>query len=257
MKTKTVLTPYFLDKHLPGLEELKDWDWVLNRETLPESTVMDRMSVLHASLADAVEEICLADELPVSIAGDCCTAIPMLAGLRRAVLNPLLIWFDAHGDFNTMESSPSGFLGGMPLAMLVGKGEQTLLEALDLDPIEEERVILTDGRDLDPGESILVGRSAVTHLQKTQELMDYSFSDQPLWIHFDTDILNLEDVPAQNYPAPDGIRMDELSEVFQYLANTGLICGISLSSWAPDLPGAEKSQLNSLKLLEVLKQKDN
>ena len=257
MKTKTVLTPYFLDKHLPGLEELKDWDWVLNRETLPESTVMDRMSVLHASLADAVEEICLAGELPVSIAGDCCTAIPMLAGLRRAVLNPLLIWFDAHGDFNTMESSPSGFLGGMPLAMLVGKGEQTLLEALDLDPIEEERVILTDGRDLDPGESILVSRSAVTHLQKTQELMDYSFSDQPLWIHFDTDILNLEDVPAQNYPAPDGIRMDELSEVFQFLANTGLICGISLSSWAPDLPGAEKSKLNSLKLLEVLKQKEN
>jgi len=252
MKTNTVLTPYFLDKLLPGLEGLKEWDWILNREPLPESTVMERMSVLHGSLANAVEEICVAGEIPVSIAGDCCAAIAMLAGLRRAVLNPLLIWFDAHGDFNTMETSPSGFLGGMPLAMLVGRGDQTFLEALDLDPIEEERVILTDGRDLDPGERELVSRSSVTHLQNTLELMDYSFSDQPLWVHFDTDILDPEDVPAQNYPAPGGIRADELKEVFKYLANTGLICGISLSSWAPDLPGAEQSKEVSLTLLKEL-----
>jgi len=253
MKTKTVLTPYFLDKLLPGLEELKEWDWILNREPLPDSPVIERMSVIHGSLANAVEEICVAGETPVSIAGDCCTAIAMLAGLRRAVLNPLLIWFDAHGDFNTWETSPSGFLGGMPLAMLVGRGEQTLLEALDLDPIEEERIILTDGRDLDLSESELVARSSVTHLQNTLELMDYSFSDQPLWIHFDTDILDPADVPAQNYPAPDGIRKEELKEVFQYLSSTGLICGISLSSWAPDLPGAEKSREVCLALLEVLK----
>jgi len=253
MNTKTVLTPYFLDKLLPGLEELKDWDWILNREPLPESTVVERMSVLHGSLANAVEEICVAGEIPVSIAGDCCTAIPMLAGLRRAVLNPLLIWFDAHGDFNTMETSPSGFLGGMPLAMLVGRGEQTFLEALDLDPIEEDRVILTDGRDLDPSESELVARSAVTHLKNPLDLMDYTFSDQHLWVHFDTDILDPEDVPAQNYPAPDGIRAEDLREVFQYLASTGLLCGISLSSWAPDLPEAEQSRDVCLELLEVLK----
>ena len=253
MKTKTVLTPYFLDTPLPGLEDIKQWDWIINSEQLPEATVMERMSVLHQSLAKAVEEICVEGKMPVSIAGDCCAAIAMLAGLRRAVLNPLLIWFDAHGDFNTWDTSPSGFLGGMPLAMLVGRGEQTLLEALDLDPIEEERVILTDGRDLDPGESLLVARSSVTHLQNPLELMEYSFSDHPLWIHFDTDVLDPEDVPAQNYPAPGGIRKEQLREVFQYLANTGLICGISLSSWAPDLPGAEKSKAVCLELLEVLK----
>jgi arginase len=254
MITKTILTPYFLDKRVPGLEGLKEWDWFLNREPLPESTVIERMSVLHGSLANAVEEICVAGEIPVSIAGDCCAAIAMLAGLRRAVLNPLLIWFDAHGDFNTMETSPSGFLGGMPLAMLVGRGEQAFLEALDLDPIEEERVILTDGRDLDPSESELVTRSSVTHLRNPMDLMDYSFSDQPLWIHFDTDILDPKDVPAQNYPAPGGIRKDDLRKVFQYLAKTGLVCGISLSSWAPDLPEAEQSRDVCLALLEVLKQ---
>ncbi len=252
MKSKTVLTPYFLNTFLPGLEALKEWDWILNREPLSESAVLDQMMILHSSLAGAVEEICVAGEIPVSIAGDCCAAIGMLAGLRRAVINPLLIWFDAHGDFNTWETSPSGFLGGMPLAMLVGKGEQTLLESLDLDPMEEERVILTDGRDLDPGESELVSRSAVTHLKDPLELLDYSFSDQPLWIHFDTDILDPEDVPAQNYPATGGIRKDELKEVFKYLAKTGLIGAVSLSSWAPNLPGAEQSRDVSLELLEIL-----
>ncbi len=254
MKTKTILTPYFLDTLLPGLETLKEWDWVINREKLPESTLMDRMSVLHTFLANSVEEISAEGALPVSIAGDCCTAIPVLTGLRRAGINPLLIWFDAHGDFNTLETSPSGFLGGMPLAMLVGRGDQTFLENLDLDPIAEERVILTDARDLDPGESELVAQSSVTHLRDPLGLLDYSFFEHPLWIHFDTDVLDPEDVPAQNYPAPGGIRKEGLREVFQYLRGTGLIKAISLSSWAPDLPGAEQSEAVCLELLEVLKE---
>ena len=253
MKTKTILTPYFLDALLPGLEELKEWDWILNREKLPESTTIEKLSIIHKALAAAVEEISGGGDLPISIAGDCCTALAVLAGLRRTGKNPVLIWFDAHGDFNTWETSPSGFLRGMPLAILVGKGEQSLLEALDLEPIEEGRVILTDGRDLDPGEKELVDRSSITHLRDPRDLLEYSFSEHSMWIHFDTDILDPEDVPAQNYPAPGGIRKDALQEIFQYLAGTGNICAISLSSWAPDLPGAEISKTVSLELLEVLK----
>ncbi len=252
MNPKNILTPYFLDTPLPGLEALKDWDWITNRVKLPESSVLTRMSVLHNSLAGFVKEVSLGGNLPVSIAGDCCAAVGMLAGLRQAGINPVLIWFDAHGDFNTWETSPSGFLGGMPLAMLAGLGEQTLLEALDLYPMEQERIILTDGRDLDPGEDELVANSLVTHLRNPLDLLDYSFPDQPLWVHFDTDILDPEHVPAQNYPAPGGIHEEELGIIFQYLADTGLISGISLSSWAPDLPGAEQSTTVSMELLKIL-----
>jgi len=252
MKSKIILTPYFLDAHLPGLEVLKKWDWIINREPLPEDTVMTRMSILHAALAEAVAKISLAGDMPVSIAGDCCTTIAMLAGLRRSGINPLLIWFDAHGDFNTWDTSPSGFLGGMPLAMLVGRGEQILLEAWDVGPLAEERIILTDGRDLDPGERELVEKSLLTHLEDTRELMDITMPDQPLWIHFDTDILDPVEVPAQNYPAPGGIQQEELGKIFQYLVDTENIAAISLSSWAPVLPGAEKSKEVCLGLLEIL-----
>jgi len=252
MKTSTILTPFFLNSPLPGLESLKEWDWIVNRPPLPEAGQMEQMAIIHQSLALSVEKACIEENLPVSIAGDCCTVVGMLAGLVRAGLDPLLIWFDAHGDFNTLETSPSGFLGGMPLAMLVGKGDQTLLESLDLDPIAEEKVILTDARDLDPEEKILVSRSLVTHLQDPAELLDYTFSGHPLWVHFDTDVLDPEDVPAQNYPAPGGIRKEKLKEVFKYLAGTEQIKAVSLSSWAPGLPGAEQSRDVSLELLNVL-----
>jgi arginase len=252
MKTSTILTPFFLDSSLAGLEAIKEWDWIVNRPPLPEAAQMERMAVIHESLAQSVEKACIEKTLPVSIAGDCCAALGMLAGLVRAGLDPVLIWFDAHGDFNTRETSPSGFLGGMPLAMLVGKGDQTFMESLDLDPIAEEKVILTDARDLDPEEKVSLSRSSVTHLHDPMELLDYTFSGHPVWVHFDTDVLDPEEVPAQNYPAPGGIRTERLKEVFQYLAGTGQVKAVSLSSWAPDLPGAERSSEVSMALLDVL-----
>ncbi len=252
MKTNTVLTPYFLDQNLPGLENILESDWTLNKQALPKSTTLTRMSIVHSALADYVESALQEGDLPVSVAGDCCTAVGVLAGIRRAGIEPLLIWFDAHGDFNTWETTPSGFLGGMPLAMLAGLGDQTLLETVDLAPLAQEQIVLTDARDLDPGEKELVASSDIQHLEDPRSLLEIDLGNHPLWIHFDTDILDPEDVPAQNYPAPGGIRKDQLAEIFQFLANTGRISAISLSSWAPDLPGADESREICLDLLDIL-----
>ena len=252
MKTKTILTPFFLDHPLPGLEEILEPGWILNRQALPESSEQVRMSVLHGALARLVEDVLKNDQMPVSLAGDCCTAIGVLAGIRRSGIDPLLIWFDAHGDFNTWETTPSGFLGGMPLAMIAGLGDQELLENLDLEPLPQEQIILTDARDLDPGEQELVAGSAIIHLPDPEALLEIDLPGRPIWVHFDTDVLNPEDVPAQNYPAPGGIRAGRLAEIFKYLAGTGMICAVSLSSWAPDLPGAEESKTISLELLDLL-----
>ena len=152
MQNQMILTPFFLDELLPGLESLAESDWLINKPLLPGGETQQRLSALHMSLADFTQQSLLNAKRPVSIAGDCCTTIGVLAGLQRAGLDPVLIWFDAHGDFNTWQTTPSGFLGGMPLAMLVGRGEQTMPMAVDLKPLAEDRVILTDARDLDPAE---------------------------------------------------------------------------------------------------------
>jgi len=252
MKRRIILTPYFLDQGLPGLETLAEPDWIINQRELPEADLLTRISGLHSALAVQVEEAFHEGQLPVSLAGDCCTAIGVLAGLNRAERYPLLIWFDAHGDFNTRETSPSGFLGGMPLAMLAGLGDLTLLENLEMEAIPQEQIILTDGRDLDPGEKELVANASLTHLRDPLDLLDYPLGDQSIWVHFDTDIVNSEESPAQNYPAPGGPGGEDLERVFRHLAATGLIEAVSLSSWAPGLPGEEMSRAVSLRLLEIL-----
>ncbi len=247
-----LLTPFFLDQPLPELESLVDAGWIVNRPTLPEAPVLERMSIVHRGLAQLVADAVGRGERPVSIAGDCCATLPVMAGLRRAGLPPVLVWLDAHGDFNTPETTPSGFLGGMPLAMLVGRGDPTLMQAVELRPFPEERVVLTDARDLDPGERALVEESRVLHLSDPRDLFTRPLPEGPLYVHLDPDIVDPEDAPAMSYPAADGIRAAELRNLLRRLAASHRIAAVSLSAWNPELEGAERTREVCLELLEAL-----
>ncbi|MGW8226647.1 MAG: hypothetical protein ACWGOY_12985, partial [Anaerolineales bacterium] len=74
MIPRFILTPYFLDQPLPGLEPLRDAEWVVNKLSLPEGSTQQRMAALYKPLAELVAVILKSGELPVSIAGDCCTS---------------------------------------------------------------------------------------------------------------------------------------------------------------------------------------
>ncbi len=146
------IDPFFLDEPAPELEALAGTGWQLNKPVLPKGGKRQRMSTLHHPIAAFVCKAARQGDRPVSIEGDCCTTLGVLAGLRREGLDPTLLWLDTHGDFNTWETTPSGFLGGMPLAMLTGRGDQTMAQAVGLQPFPESKMILCDGRDLDPEE---------------------------------------------------------------------------------------------------------
>ena len=91
MKNRFILTPFFLDQPMPGLEQLVQADWLINDPRLPEGTPQFRMSALYESLADLVSSTIRQGELPVSVAGDCCTSLGFLTGLQHAGINPTLI----------------------------------------------------------------------------------------------------------------------------------------------------------------------
>ncbi|MFV2093127.1 MAG: arginase family protein, partial [Hyphomicrobiales bacterium] len=179
MPNRTMVTPYFLDQPLAGLTQSLEGEFTLNSPDLPNAGTMATMAALHGPLRDFVEQTVRAGNRPVSLAGDCCSAIAGLAGLQRAGVDPVLIWFDAHGDFNTGQTSPSGFLGGMPLAMLAGRGDQTLMNAMATAPLDETRIILTDARDLDRLEARALAASRVTHLPNVAQLLDYRLPGGP------------------------------------------------------------------------------
>ena len=252
MKNNFILTPYFLDEAEVGLEPLATSNWQVNRPLLPPGSQQERMSALYQPLRDFVAAKARRGERPVSVAGDCCTTIAVLAGLQQAGLSPTLIWLDAHGDFNTWETTPSGFLGGMPLAMLVGRGEQTLVTGVGLEPLPEAQVILSDARDLDPGEREAVTASGVRHLPRVEELMAYDLPAGPLYVHFDSDVISLEEVPAMNYPAPGGPSVATLQRVFDRLARSGRVAAVSVSAWAPRLDEDGRSRHITMQLLQKL-----
>ena len=252
MSDRYLLTPFFLDQPLPDLEDLVAAGWIVNRPELPAGGTVERMARVHRGLANLVADAVARGERPVSIAGDCCATLPVMAGLRRAGVPPVLVWLDAHGDFNTPETTPSGFLGGMPLAMLVGRGDQTLMRAVELRPFPEERVVLTDARDLDPGERELLASSKVLHLADPRMLDSRPLPEGPLYVHLDADVVDPEDAPAMSYPAPGGLRAAELSRLLRRLARRREIAAVSFSAWNPGLEGAERSREVCLDLLAAL-----
>lgn len=255
MQNQFILTPFFLDQPSPGLEAIAQPGWNINNPALPDGDVKARLSSLHQPIAYFVAGAIAQGERPVSIAGDCCTAIGVLAGLQRAGLDPLLIWLDAHGDFNTWETTPSGFLGGMPLAMLVGRGEQTLVQAAGLTPLAESQVILTDGRNLDPGEQQALAGSEVIHLADIHHLLKHTLQDRPVYIHFDTDIIDPSDAPAMSYLAPGGPPALALQAIFHTLSQSGRISAVSMSTWNPILDADRRSQAVCMQLLHTLIEK--
>ena len=252
MNNRFILSPFFLDRTVPELQSLAASDWVINTPTLPQGDQQRKMSAIHQGLAAFVSETIAAKQRPVSIAGDCCTAIGMVAGLQHAGIDPYVIWFDAHGDFNTWETTPSGFLGGMPLAMIVGIGEQTMPQAVGLAQVPEEQVILTDARDVDPGEKELLNASRITRLKRPTALLDHPLPDTPLYIHFDVDVIALGEAPAQNYPAPGGPSSSVINAVFNRLALSGQVVAVSVSTWNPTLDKSKVSEAIGMRLLNTL-----
>lgn len=111
----------------------------------------------------------------------------------------------------------------MPLAMLCGRGEQTIVQGAGAKIQPEADVILTDGRDLDPGEAEAVAASDITHVPEVAGLAALSLPDKPIYAHFDSDVLRLEDLAAVNYPAEGGPSLETLQASLAYLADTGRI----------------------------------
>ncbi len=231
MQNQFMYTPFFIDQPQPEIAHLAQTNWKANAPDFNHDDQYAKMSALNENLAAFVSETIFAGDRPVSVNGDCCVAIGMLAGLQRARIDPLLIWLDAHGDFNTVDTSPSGFIGGMPLAMMVGRGDQKLLELAGAKTLPEEQVILTDGRNLDVVEGVEVRSSKVHHVNYIDDLLKQDFGDRPLYVHFDTDILNPDDAPAMVYAADGGPSTEALKGVMKHLANTGKIIAVSMTVW--------------------------
>ena len=230
--------PFYMGNRISGLDVPQPH--ILIDPDLEAGTDMNRMAELSPLVADAVAS----DAMPVIYAGDCCIILPVIAGLQRRGVDPVLVFYDAHGDFNTWETTESNFIGGMPLAMATGRGEMTIAAGCNMRTLPDTDTLLVDGRDLDQEEAVLLSDSDVMRIAN-ESIVDSVPDNRPLYVHVDVDVVDPPDMPAVNYVAPDGPSVEAVAESVRGLAATGRVVAFSFSTWNPALDGAELSAANS------------
>ncbi|GAB4423757.1 MAG: hypothetical protein Kow0031_02420 [Anaerolineae bacterium] len=250
MKPIFIFAPYLMGDFSPPRAALARHTWRLLTVPPPPGAPTEKMGVLCRQLADAVAAVRAEGNLPVALVGDCTFSIGMVAAMQRTDPGFTLVWYDSHGDFNTPETTPSGFIGAMPLAMLCGRGEQTIVQGAGAAVHPEAGIILTDARDLDPGEAEAVAESAVTHLPQVEQLLSHPLPDGPLYVHFDSDVLHLSDLSAVNYPAQGGPALETVAQSLERLARTGRVAAVSVTLWNPDLDDSGSAEAVVLGLVE-------
>ena len=250
--------PYYLGESIAERREVEalrrsgiagelDAEWV---EIAPEFDAADDPVVaVNRALAAAIRSH--AEKIPVVFANDCTSCLGMVKGLEAK--KPLILWYDSHGDFNTPETTPSGFLGGMPLAALVGRGNQHLMRGLELAPIAEADVIITDVRNLDHEEGIMLRASEVTKYDTLADLHAGPLPDKPLYIHFDPDIVDCAEMPAMSYPEPGGPSLDESIDSLKRVLVQGNTVGILFSLWNDTRERSDEAMDATLQLIRALK----
>ncbi|HEU4323329.1 MAG TPA: arginase family protein [Roseiflexaceae bacterium] len=204
---------------------------------------------IAAALAAQVRTARAAGAIPVVVGGDCLVSIGTMGGLGEAAAG--VVWLDAHGDFNTPETTPSGYLGGMPLAALAGRCLPELTAAAGLHtPVAEKHIALLGPRDLDPPEQDALAASPVAllttaQLRATPEQLGAALESVaaagPVYLHLDVDVLDAAVMPGAVYPTSDGLTLDELAAVLRTVRSRCDVAAVAIT--AINLAGGDRTTI--------------
>jgi arginase len=214
------------------------------------------------AVAPRVRTACEQGYFPLILGAEDSVIMGIVEGLQQGLGETIgLIYLDAHGDFNTPETTPSGLIGGMDVAMLAGHGPDLLTNIFDHKPqLHEEQIAIFGARDLDPPELEMLKESKVhlysmdkvrelgpEHAMKeaTEKLLRTS---RRIYVHIDIDVLDPREIGATQLPVPDGLRLAECSNVLRVVSQSGRLCGLAVMVFNAhkDPNGKEASQLNQL-----------
>lgn len=202
-------------------------------------------------LAAKVRDATSCRDFPLVLAGNCISCIGTLAGLGDPP--PAIIWLDAHGDFNTPESTISGFLDGMALATAVGRCWGRLATTVPgFRPVPETQVVLLGARDFDVDERALLDRSTISlidaqdihkHdlraaltplLSKIQTLAGHAY------LHMDLDVLDPAEARVNHFAPTGGLTLAELLAIVSLVREHFALAAAAITAYDPDYDEGEK-----------------
>lgn len=201
-------------------------------------------------LATVVEHALDANTIPITIGGDHSLAIGSLTGAsayyRKRQEEFGLIWFDAHGDINTPQTSHSGNVHGMPFAVSIGHGDERLVNLRGYAPkVRPDKSVLIGLRDLDPDEREMIAKSGITAFSmrdidhmgvaRVSELALSAIGPDVSGLHvsFDIDVMDPDVAPGVSTPSPGGLNFRESSLALTFLAETELVRSIDIAELNP------------------------
>jgi arginase len=200
---------------------------------LPDGDLWSRIAALHDAAADQIAAAVRTGEPTTVLSGDCLVAMGVLAGAQRAGADPGVVWFDAHGDVHTLQTSTSGYLGGLSLRLLLGAHPELLAGPLRLRPVAEDRVVLTGARDLDPPEAEFLAGSRIRRTT-VPGLDPAELPGGPLLLHIDLDVVEPAELPGLLFPAPGGPSAAQTVDTVHRVLATGRVTVLDIACpWHP------------------------
>lgn len=234
-------------------------DIQINRPTVDEEGQnplknWQEVSKANALLSECVSDVLENQQFPLILGGDHSIAIGTLAGIAKHFHHLGVIWFDAHGDLNTANTSPSGNIHGMPLAASLGYGHESLTEIAGYSPkVQPENLVIIGARSLDEGERALIRERGIgiytmhdidrlgmaVVMQKAID--DLREKTDGIHLSLDLDGLDPQDAPGVGTPVIGGISYRESHLAMEMLAASNMITSTEFVEVNPILDVGNKT----------------
>lgn len=216
----------------------------------PFPTEVGTSFALYRTLSDAVSAVATNGALPLVLAGNCGSALGTVSGLHAATPNDVpdvgVVWLDAHADFNTPDTTTSGFLDGQMLSALTGRCWRALTASIPgFRAVSDVHVVLVGARDLDAAEETALAASRVTWVRSADvraagapaaletSLATLTQRVSRVYLHIDLDVHDPAEARANQYAAPEGLSANAVRDVVQCVAHHLPIAAAALTAYDP------------------------
>ena len=225
---------------------------------------------LMGRVADEVRSALNDNRFPLVLAGNCNTsALGGAAGLR--LWDPVgevgVVWFDSHGDFNTPEIDPLGFLDGQGLAIVTGRCWQSAARQVPgFEPVTDKSVMLIGAHDFDDDEGVALARSDIAHVTPSQirregvegalgaAIEAVAQRVTRVYLHIDLDVIDADYARANSYASPGGLEPDQLLEATSFVVDRLPIAAAGLAAYDPTMDGSGRLRGVATHLLDLLRE---
>jgi arginase len=230
----------------------------------PNLKNLDQVVAVCEELAFKVDNIISNSRFPLVLGGDHSIAIGTLAGIAKHYKNLGVIWYDAHGDLNTEETSPSGNIHGMSLAASLGFGHPSLTNLYGEYPkIKKENVVIIGARSLDEGEKEFIRNQGIKVFTMheidrmgmtavMEETIQYLSHADGVHLSLDLDGLDPHDAPGVGTPVIGGLTYRESHLAMEMLAESGIITSAEFVEVNPILDEKNKTAITAVALMGSL-----